>query len=207
MLKATVAFLLIAGLLVAPAHADTVTVTAMGQVIFNGISDPPLSGVPGGDLATMSFVVDSNNFVDGIPGDTRGYVIDPTSFSLSFASGVSLGLLAGPDTAYFTLVDGFPVSDGFFVSTSPVSPGGVPLEQAPFNANLDLGYDGSTLASLDILDAVGVYGFGGLTRFAFNIWAIFPDNVALDMDFISLTIEAAVSVEASSWSRVKATYR
>ena len=211
MWKTTATLVAIAALSLAPAHADIVTVTVIGQVMFNGVSDPPLSTVPGGDGAIMSFQVDSNNFMEGNPGDTRGYVIDQASFSLSFSSGVSVGLLnpfpAG-QTPYFSLVEGFPVSDGFFVSTSPFSPGGVPLEQEPINANLDLGYTGDTLATLDILDAVGVYGFGGLTRFGFNLWRIFPDNVRMDIEFAQMTIEAGpLAVESSSWSRVKATYR
>jgi len=172
-------------------HADIVTVTATGQVLYNGIGDPPLSAVSGGDSVEMSFEVDSDNFAEGIPGDTRGYVIDESSFSLSFSTPVSVGLLnpfpAG-QTPYFTLVDGFPVSDGFFVSTSAVSPGGVPLEQEPVNFNLDIGYTGDTLSSLDILDALGTYDFDGLTRFGFNLWQTFPDNVVMDMDFAQMTI-------------------
>ena len=196
-------------LLAGAAQAETLMVGASGQVGFNGITTPPLNGVGSGDQVTLSFLVDSENFTDGIPGDTRGYVIDESSFALSFSSGVVVGLLnpfpAG-ETPYFTLVDGFPISDGFFVSTSAVSPGGVPLEQTPINFNLDLGYVGGTLGSLDILDAVGVYDFDGLTRFGFNLWRIAPDNVVMDIDFQQLTIGQLVPVAESSWSRVKALY-
>ena len=183
---------LICMVILAPAvQGATVTVTATGTVIFNGVSNPPISGVGSGESATMSFNVDSNNFVDGVPGDTRGYVIDESSFSLAFSGGVSVGL-ANPfpagQTPYFTLVDGFPVSDGFFVSTSAVSPGGVPLDQSPLNANLELGYDGSTLSSLNILDAVGDYNFTGLTRFGFNLWQAFPGNTVMELDFAGMKI-------------------
>ena len=136
--------------------------------------------------------------------------LDAASFLLGFSGGVEMGL-ADPfppgQTPYFTLVEGFPLADGFFVATSPISPGGVPLEQDPFNFNLDLGYDGDTLASLDILDALGTYSFDGLTRFALNLWAIFPDNVAMECDFEMLTIEAAVSTEKATWSEMKSLYR
>jgi len=174
------------------AQAEVVTVTVTGDVLFNGIGNPPLSGVTGADTAEMSFEVDSNVFVDGIPGDVRSYPIDQSSFSLRYTpSGVTVGL-ANPfpagQTPYFSLVDGFPVSDGFFVSTSTSSPGGVPLSQSPVQANLDLGYVGSTLSSLNILDAVGTYGFGGLTRFSFTLWQISPDNTVMEMDFVSMTI-------------------
>jgi hypothetical protein len=190
-MKRVVVILAVAALFGATAQAEVVTVTAMGQVLFNGIGTPPLSGVSGGDNVLMSFTVDSTNFVEGIPGDTRGYVIDQPSFSLDFDTPLSIGLIdpfpAG-QTPYFTLVDGFPVSDGFFVSTSAVSPGGVPLAQDPVNFNLDLGYSGGTLSSLNILDALGTYDFTGLTRFGMTLWQIFPDNVVMEMDFQQLTI-------------------
>lgn len=168
-----------------------IEVEVTGQVVFNGIGDPPLGNINGGESVVMSFLVNSSDFMDGIPGDTRGYVIDQSSFLLSFGGGVSVGLLnpfPGGQTPYFGIVDGFPVSDGFFVSISTISPGGVPLEQEPFNANLSLGYNGDTLNSLDILDAVGTYDFDGLTSFGFNLWANFPDNIAMEMDFVQMTI-------------------
>lgn len=178
-----------AALLCGSAQAALIQVEVNGTVFFNGIGDPPLSGVTAGDSAVMSFQVDSDNFVDGIPGDVRGYEIDQSSFSMTFGGDISLGLLSPfPGTPYFGLIDGFPVSDGFFVSSSTVSPGGVALEQEPFNADLHVSYTGDTLSSLDILDAVGTYDFDGLTAFGYNLWAIFPDNVVLGMDFESLTI-------------------
>jgi hypothetical protein len=204
-----VAILACAAMLVAGiAQASPVNVTATGTVIFNGIGAAPLSGVNGGETATVTFMVDSDNWVELLPGDVRGYEIAAGSFELSFSGGVSVGLLGGAPTAYFNLVDGFPVSDGFFVSESAVSPGGVQLSQAPYNFNLDLGYDGSTLSSLDILDAKGTYMFDGLTRFSMDLWSIFPDNVVMGMDFSSLSIEnGTVSVDDSSFGQIKALYR
>jgi hypothetical protein len=174
------------------ARADIVTVSVRGQVIQNLITTPPLNAAAVGNTGVMSFNVDSNNFVEGIPGDLRSYPIIQSSFSLTFQpSGATVGLVnpfpAG-QTPYFTLVDGFPVSDGFFVSTSTTSPGGVPLSQTPLQANLDLGYSGTTLSSLNILNAFGTYNFTGLTRFGFNIWQASPDNVRLNMDFQQMTI-------------------
>jgi len=197
--------------LAATAQATSVTVTATGQVYFNGINAPPLDGVNSGELVTMTFQVDSDNFFDGIPGDTRGYVIDQPSFSLSFSGGLNMGLMdpypAG-ETPYFTLVEGFPVSDGFFVSNSAISPGGVTLAQDPINLDLYLGYDGDTLQTLDILDALGVYGYAGLTSFSFGLWAIFPDNVVMGIDFMLLEImESGVSTTETSWGEVKAMFR
>lgn len=183
-----------------PVHAATVRVVVTGQVIFNGIGAPPLGNADAGDAVTIEFTVDSDDFTDGIPGDTRGYAIDPSSFTASFGD-VQVGL---PDpfpdgsTPYFTLVDGFPVADGFFIATSPISPGGVPLAQAPYSLNLDLGYEGEVLSSLDILDAQGDYAFDGLTRFGFNLWSIVPDNVAMEMDYSGLSIHA-VPLPGALW--------
>jgi hypothetical protein len=202
-MKITALALLAVGTLAAvPVNAATVTVTITGQVVFNGIGTSPLGDVDAGDPMLLTFNVDSDVYDEGNPGDTRGYVIDPSSFALTLGS-VTVGLADPiPDgrTPYFTLVDGFPVADGFFVSTSPFSPGGVPLEQDPYQLNVDLGYDGDTLSSLDILDAQGVYGFDGLTRFGLNLWAITQSNVVMEIDFESLRIEAApVPLPAGFW--------
>ncbi|GEM_PF-1865886 len=174
-----------------PVLADVVEVEVTGTVTFNMIAGAPLNAVSGGDAVTITFRVDSNNYLDGVPGDTRGYEIIQSSFSIDFDTPVSMGLLnpfPGGQTPYFTLVDGFPVSDGFFVSTSPFSPGGVPLAQTPFNLNHSLGYVGSTLGSLDILSALGTYDFTGMTSFGLDLWSGFPDNVAMGIDFTQMTL-------------------
>jgi hypothetical protein len=195
-------------LMAASAQASPLNVMATGTVLFNGVQNPPLNGVNGGETATVSFMVDSDNFVESLPGDVRAYVIDPASFTLSFSGGVNVGLLGDGPTAYFALVDGFPVSDGFFVSESTVSPGGVQLEQAPVNFNLDIGYEEFTLTSLDILEAKGVYMFDGLTRYSMTLWQVFPDNAVMEMDFSMLSIaNEPVSVNQTSFGRVKAMYR
>jgi hypothetical protein len=172
---------------VSVAGASPFEISATGQVLFNG-TNGDLAGVNSGEVVTMTLTVDSSNFVDGVPGDVRSYEI--MAFDLSFSGGISTGLFGGT-TAYFSLVDGFPVSDGFFVSTGTTSPGGVPLAADPYQFNLDLGYVGETLDSLDIADAVGDYGFGGLTRFGMNLWNIFPDNVVMEMDFAGMSIVPA----------------
>jgi hypothetical protein len=196
MMKRAAAILAIALLATAPAHATPVLVAAFGEVTENLIADSPLGDVAAGEGVVMSFTVDSNNFVDGAGGDSRGYVI--SSFALAFSGGVNVGLLIGGDTAYFTLADGIPVSDGFWVSSSPDSPGGAQLEQEPYNVNLDLGYEGDTLSSLDILDAVGIYDLDGLTRFGFNVWQLSPDFPAMSIEFSLLKIEP-VPVPAALW--------
>lgn len=193
-MKTSIAALSATLLLAGAAHAEVVTVNVFGSVVFNGVTAPPLGPVGSGDAVVISFQVDSNVFVDGIPGDLRSYEIIQPSFSLAFDTPVSVGLLnpfpAG-EAPYFTLVDGFPVSDGFFVSSLPTSPGGVPISQTPLQASLELGYVGSTLASLDILDAIGTYDFDGLTRFGFTLWQAFPDNVRMEIEFERMEIVPA----------------
>jgi hypothetical protein len=198
-MKRAAALLAIAMFATAPAHAVTVLVAAFGEVTENLIADSPLGDVTAGEGVVMSFTVDSSNFVDGVSGDSRGYVI--SSFSLAFSGGVNVGLLMGGDTAYFTLADGMPVSDGFWVSTSPDSPGGAPLEQEPYNVNLDLGYEGDTLSSLGILDAAGVYDLNGLTRFGFTVWQGSPDFPGMQIDYHQLMIQPLppVPVPAALW--------
>ncbi|MFG0242016.1 MAG: PEP-CTERM sorting domain-containing protein [Phycisphaerales bacterium JB054] len=173
------------------AHADIITVTATGEVFFNRINDGQLGNVNSGEIATVTFTVDSDTFVEDIPGDVRAYAINHASFTLSFSGGASVGLSANSTTPNFGVIDGFPVSDGFFVSEHTSSPGGVQLSQEPYNFDLSLGYVGETLDSLDILDALGTYDFDGLTRYSMNVWNISPDNVVLGMDFSQMTITPA----------------
>ena len=123
--------LILVALLAGFAQAEIVRVTNTGIVIWNGIQEPPLSGVGGGENVILTFLVDSNLFDEGAPGDTRGYLITEPTFELAFSGGLTMGLLdPSGETPYFTLVEGLPVSDGFFVSTSPFSPGGVPPASA-----------------------------------------------------------------------------
>ena len=168
------------------ANAEPVTITVQGEVASSRISTGPLAAVFAGDSATLTFQVDSDVFFDAAPGDLRNYTVNNDSFSLDFSS-VSTTIATGTE-AYFTVVDGFPVSDGFILSTSRFSSGGVPLVDAPFQLGYDLGYEGATLGSLDILDALGVYEYVGLTRFNFTLWQAFPDNVVMEINFTSMEI-------------------
>lgn len=171
------------------AQADIVTVTATGQVAWNGINSGQLGTVNGGEIATISFDVDSASYIDGNPGDTRSYAMVPGSFVLSFSGGAAVG--SSDPTANFTIIDGWPVSDGFWVSNSEFSPGGIMLDEADYQFDLSLGYDGGTLGSLDIADAYGTYAYDGLTRFSMGVWRIFPDNVVMGIDFMEMTITPA----------------
>ena len=115
--------------------------------------------------------------------------------------------MGGGSAPYFTIYKGNPKSDGFFVSTSTVSPGGVPLALTPpstpapgaFHGNLDLSYEGNkTVPSTDLLAAAGrTYAFDGLTRFSFDVWNAFPDNEAMGFDFESMRISTSKADQPS----------
>lgn len=183
----------LASLLVGAASAQTVTVTVEGFVEFNQISAPPLGNAGVNDVAVLTFEIDATDFVDSANFPTRGYVIDQASFVLTLGS-TSIGLKSpyGPgDTPYFVLRDNDPAVDGFFIANSVDFPIGVELAQVggfgDFENNFSVGYTGSTLGSLDVLDACGAYDFTGLQ--VFN-WTIDdgPFN-AMGLVFGSMTID------------------
>jgi hypothetical protein len=160
---------------VAPLHAETVEVTAVGVVEFNQIAAPPLGDVDPGDQVVLTFTVDSDVFVNSATYPTRGYVIDPASFV--FTLGTTVMSLQDPfppgQTPYFVLRDNDPAVDGFFVATSVDFPIGVPINQTgvidQFVANYSVTYGGDALSSLDILSALGTYDFTGLTVYHWTV--------------------------------------
>lgn len=180
--------------LAAPAAAGIpVTVTVTGIVDYNQISAPPLGLAQKDDVATMVFQLDSTDFVNSPSFPTRGYRIVQSSFSLTMGSatvGLKSPFPAG-QTPYFVLRDNDPAVDGFLLSTNVDFPLGVPLNQngafGSFIDNFYVTYGGSTLASLDLLDALGSYDFTGLT--VFN-WTIDDGPVnPLGITFTQMTIE------------------
>lgn len=190
-----VPLLLSLGALPAQAGVD-VEVSATGMVIFNQINGGVLGNVATGDTATLSFQLDSTDFVDSPNFPTRGYVIDETSFVLDFGSGNQIGLqnpFPAGQTPYFVLRDNDPAVDGFFTSTDLDFPVGVPLDQTgvlgQFMNAFSLGYTGGTLSSLNLLDALGTYDFTGLT--VFN-WTVDDGPFQpLGIDFEQMTIALA----------------
>jgi hypothetical protein len=172
------AIVAITAVLTGPARAGVpVTVTAIGEVEFNQIGSPPLGDVVAGETVTMTFVVDSDIFVDSMNFPTRGYEIAQPSFSLAFES-AALELqdpFPAGVTPYFVIRDNDPAVDGFFVATNVDIPFGfgLPLNQTgffgQFAASYRVTYTGDTLPSLDILDAVGNYDFTNLTVFGWSV--------------------------------------
>jgi hypothetical protein len=164
----------------APALAGTtVTVTVTGEVEFNGIRNSPIdrNNVPAGSDVVLTFQLDAGNFVDSGLFPVRGYVMEEPSFELTL-NGVSVGLqnpYPAGQTPYFVIRNNDPAVDGFFLSSNVDSgaPEGVPTDEpgvfGQFYNNFYVTYGGSTLPSLDILDALGTYDFDGLTVFNWTL--------------------------------------
>lgn len=165
---------------VAPALGGTsVTVTVTGEVEFNGIRNGPIdrTHVTSGSPAVLTFELDAADFVDSTLFPVRGYAIDAASFELTL-NGVSVGLqnpYPAGSTPYFVLRNNDPAVDGFFLSSNidTGAPEGVPTDEpgvfGQFYNNFYVTYGEATLPSLDILDALGTYDFGGLTVFNWTL--------------------------------------
>ncbi len=153
-----------------------VRVTVQGEVEFNQVSVGALGTVNVGDSATMSFLIDSDLFLNSPNFPTRGYELDKSSFGIEFPS-FTMPLQTpypGGQTPYFVLRDNDPAVDGFFLADSVDFPIGVPLQQEggispKFENDFSVTYGGTDLSSLNILDALGTYDFTGLTVFNWTI--------------------------------------
>ncbi len=189
-------------LLAGSAHAALVQIEIRGQVDFNQINSGEFADVVSGDMAVLSFQVDSEVFTDGMY-PTRGYNIIESSYNFTVGSanvGIADPAPAG-ETPYFVLRNDDPAVDGFFVGTTVDGfPNGVATDEpgvfGPFRSNFSVTYDNDPLASLDILSAFGVYDFDGLTVFGFTV----DDGPfgAMEIVFSSMTI-SQVPIPAAVW--------
>jgi hypothetical protein len=157
------------------AHATAVHVEVTGVVDYNVIKGD-MRGVPSGAPVSMGFDVDSNDFVDSPSYPTRGYRIDLGSFAMT-VGGVNVPIdNPQPDAdAFFVLRNDDPAVDGFFISSGnvdynfPVSvhiPGLAPAHELDFSRTFT---GTTTLSSLNILDAVGHYGFENMSSYLWTI--------------------------------------
>ena len=177
-------------------HGEVVDITFIGTVEWNQINPPPLGTVNVGDAVVLSFQIDSDVYLDGSMYPTRGYDIDPSSWSLMMGS-VAIDIQTPfQGTPYFVLRDNDPAVDGFMLSTDDVYfPLGVQLEQVgafgDFNHVAYVTYAPDTLSSLDILDAAGIYDFSGLS--VFN-WVVEDGPYSpLGVVFEQLTVEVVAA--------------
>jgi hypothetical protein len=188
--------LLLAVAMGAPAIADAavVRVEVVGSVEYNYIQGD-LSGVVAGDRAVMSFNLDSDNFLDSESFPTRGYRIDLSSFELSIG-GVQMPLSlsqAGSGDALFVLRDNDPEVDGFFLSLGtddrvPLAlqvPGLAEEHELEFGRTFDVN---SSLHSLNLLDAVGVYGFENMSSYQWTVGRF--GAYGLEVTYETITISA-----------------
>ncbi len=178
-----------AAALAASVDAAIVKVTVSGTVEFNLFSSGALAGVPSGSAAKMSFLLDSNTFVNSGFNPTRGYVIDKASWS--FTAGAGAITLQNPYPAgqvpYFVLRNNNPAVDGFFIAENVDNLSGLDTSITNADMAFHATYGGSLLDSLDILDAVGTYDFTGLT--IFNWTMDVGPGTPMGMIYDSMTIE------------------
>jgi hypothetical protein len=192
-------FGILAGL---PAHAGLVQIEITGTVDFNQVRPPTSFSrdvVHSGDPVTVSFQVDSTNFVNSSSYPTRGYVVIPGSYSLRFDTATGPVVVPFPSpypfggTPFFVVRNNDPHVDGFFVSTDSVD---YPFDYlwvdevgrlAPyFQQTLELSYPEDRLPSLDIYDAAGTYDYDGLSTFYFSMLDGFAD--AMYLNYTQMTI-------------------
>ncbi len=188
-----------------PASAFYARITVIGEVEFNQINSGTLGDAVSGDAVEFSFLVDARDFVDSTNFPTRGFIIDPDSFSLSFAGGPSIGLVnpsSPSDTPLFVIRNDDPAVDGFFLGNNVDGfPNGIALDEAgifeQFRLNFSVTYGDDPLPSLNVLDATGVYDFAGLTVFGMSI--LDGPFDAMGMVFEQMTIEKVVIPIPAAW--------
>jgi hypothetical protein len=185
------------------AQAEIVLVEIAGTVEFNQVSAPPIGSLTAGTSVVLSFLLDSDDFVNSPTYPTRGYAIDQASFSLA-GGGVSVGLQSpfpAGQTPYFVLRNDDPAVDGFFISRSVDFPIGVPLAQVGvfgrFSHDFSVTYSGGLLESLDILDAVGTYEYDGLTNYNWLIEDGPASPVGIGFDSLTISVVPAPASAAT----------
>lgn len=176
------------GIIIASAaNADLVQIDINGSVDFGGVNVGQWASASSGDPVTMSFQVDSNNFVDSMNFPVRGYELIQSSFSLTIDGNTAGLAMSDPfGTPYFVIRNDDPAVDGFFLGTNIDGfPNGVATDEAAqiaptFRSLFSATYEGTRLDSLDILGAVGTYDFAGLSVFNWGL----QDGSAQPMGFI-----------------------
>ncbi|MGE3180213.1 MAG: PEP-CTERM sorting domain-containing protein [Phycisphaerae bacterium] len=198
--------------LTSTANAVEVRVEVLGDVGFNVIQGG-MAGVQAGDPVSMSFSIDSDSFVNSPNFPTRGYDIDLSSWAMT-VGGVNVPITDPQPfgTPYFILRDNDPAVDGFFISRNIDVPQPITVNIPGLTPNHDLDFirtfnDGTPLASLDILDAVGTYGLENLSVFGWTIGRFGNAGAEYNYNSISITVvpEPAslmlLGVAALAWRR------
>ncbi len=188
--------LVIVGLISATSFASAVPVqvTAFGSVGFNLIQGQ-LAGVQSGAPVTLSFQVDSNDFIDGPNFPVRGYAIDLSTFELN-VGGVTVPVIDPQPfgTPYFVLRDNDPAVDGIYLTRGGVEfpaplavtiPGLTPQHELSLARSFNVG---TAFDSLDILDAVGSYGTEDIGSFLFTLGRFGNAGLESSVDGFTITV-------------------
>ncbi len=153
------------------AQADVYQVTVKSTVAEVANSTCIQAFMPIGSAVTMSFTVDSGNFANDPAHPTRGYVIDPASFSLIAGTANVQISLSSP--TYFVLRNNDPGVDGFFLSNNTSFDNNftatVPGISQTFNFNYHETWGRTLLSSLNIEDAPGSIPLTGLSVYQFDL--------------------------------------
>jgi len=198
-----------------PALAEIVQIECFGSVEYNQINSGIFGDVNSGDVVYATMTVDSDNWIDSVDYGVRSYPVILESFELTIGSAGPVPLvIPQPEgqTTYFNLRNADPVSDGFFIANDPEFPWVFPSLDEPgnidpyFNFHWEVGYEGTTLDSRDILDAIGSYDYTGLTSFYTVIGDSWADAMGLEYDHMVITT-ASVATQSSSLSEVKALFQ
>jgi hypothetical protein len=164
------------------APAATVHVVMRGTVEYNQFNSGTFAGVVAGDPIYMRIKLDSNNFLNNPTQPMRGYWFDYTKFFMTVGS-VDASLSSSVTTAYFVIRNNHPAVDGFIISTI-VGLGNPPLlDMTPSGYGIGWYWtlaDATTLSSLDLLDALGTYGYPNIS--VYN-WAVQFNEISYPMYF------------------------
>src|SRR5262249_32005537 len=153
-----------------------------------------LAGVVAGDPISIRIKLDSTNFLNdpnSLP--TRGYWFNPSTFFMTVGS-VNVSLTPSITNAYFVLRNNDPGVDGIFISTGTANDVELPLVMTPsgYGIAYKWTFNGqTTFSSLNILDALGVYGYPNISSYN---WAVSFNEISYPMQFDPPTTTTSIAI-------------
>jgi len=197
------------------AGAEMVSVEIVCTVDYNQARNGILVDVQSGDVATATFMVDSENYIDSTSYGVRSYIVDPATFSLTVGSvGPIPMVVPQPDnaTVYFVVRESDPAVDGFFLSVIQEWPWVFPSLDiagtiAPFMGyHYEVDYANHVLPTKDITQLAGTYQRTDMERYYCSVNDDWADVLGLIYQMTVITTQT-VPVEETSWGDLKALYR
>ncbi|MFO0858303.1 MAG: hypothetical protein U0640_13220 [Phycisphaerales bacterium] len=195
-----------AGFFACAADAATVRVFVEGRIESNAFTSGTFAGQPVGAPVEMTITLDSNNYLDSpnLPGRTRGYRFTPGTFSLRVGS-VTTTLRNNVTSAYFVVRNNDPRVDGFFLSVGTDIDTPIPLAMTPNNYGIAFSRTfgnippfpdpDPTLQSLDILGAIGTWGFDNISSYNFAV-QLGEISVPLVFEYQRITISRVTECDS-----------